>query len=61
MVLGLSRLIWARFVEHQNLETVLRCHIAAFGALGGSAGEILYDRMCQRAPNFPRMWATNFP
>lgn len=45
MVLGASRLIWARFVEHQNLETVLRCHIAAFEALGGTAREILYDRM----------------
>jgi transposase len=45
MVLGSSRLIWARFVEHQNLETVLRCHIAAFEALGGTAREILYDRM----------------
>ncbi|MHC2422097.1 transposase [Sinorhizobium meliloti] len=30
MVLGYSRLIWARFVMHQNLPTVLRCHVAAF-------------------------------
>jgi transposase len=45
MVLGYSRLIWARFVVHQDLETVLRCHIAAFAALGGVPREILYDRM----------------
>ncbi len=45
MVLGHSRLIWARFVMHQNLPTVLRCHIAAFEALGGAPREVLYDRM----------------
>ena len=45
MVLGYSRLIWARFVVHQDLQTVLRCHIAAFEAIGGVPREILYDRM----------------
>jgi len=45
MVLGHSRLIWARFVMHQNLPTVLRCHVAAFEAIGGVPREILYDRM----------------
>jgi transposase len=45
MVLGYSRLIWARFVLHQDLGTVLRCHVAAFEALGGTPREILYDRM----------------
>ncbi len=30
---------------HQNLPTVLRCHIAAFEALGGASREMLYDRM----------------
>jgi transposase len=45
MVLGFSRLIWARFVVHQDLATVLRCHVAAFDALGGVPREILYDRM----------------
>jgi transposase len=45
MVLGFSRLIWARFVVHQDLATVLRCHVAAFEALGGAPREILYDRM----------------
>ena len=45
LVLGFSRLIWARFVVHQDLQTVLRCHIAAFEAIGGVPREILYDRM----------------
>jgi transposase len=45
LVLGHCRLIWARFVERQTLETVLRCHIAAFEAIGGAPREILYDRM----------------
>lgn len=45
LVLGYSRLIWARFVMHQDLQTVLRCHLAAFAALGGVPQEILYDRM----------------
>jgi hypothetical protein len=45
MVLGYSRLIWARFVVHQDLQSVLRCHIAALEAFGGAPCEILYDRM----------------
>ena len=45
LVLGFSRLIWARFVVHQDLQTVLRCHIAALEAIGGVPQEILYDRM----------------
>jgi transposase len=45
LVLGFSRLIWARFVVHQDLPTVLRCHAAAFEALGGAPREVLYDRM----------------
>jgi transposase len=45
LVLGHSRLIWARFVLHQDLQAVLRCHMAAFEALGGVPREILYDRM----------------
>jgi transposase len=44
-VLGFSRLIWARFVLHQDMQTVLRCHMAAFEAIGGIPNEILYDRM----------------
>jgi len=45
LVLGHSRLMWARFVAQQDLATVLRCHVAAFEALGGVPGQILYDRM----------------
>jgi len=45
LVLGYSRLIWARYVAHQDLQTVLRCHMAAFAALGGVPREVLYDRM----------------
>jgi len=45
MVLGYSRLIWARFVMHQDLATLLRCHVAAFETLGGAPHELLYDRM----------------
>jgi transposase len=45
MVLGHSRMMWGRFVAHQDLQTVLCCHIGAFEALGGAPAEILYDRM----------------
>ena len=45
LVLGHSRMLWGRFVAHQDLQTVLRCHVAAFEALGGVPAEILYDRM----------------
>jgi transposase len=45
MVLGYSRLLWARFVVHQDLATVLRCHVSAFEAFGGAPCELLYDRM----------------
>jgi transposase len=45
LVLGHSRFIFARYVMHQDLQTLLRCHIQAFVALGGVPIEILYDRM----------------
>jgi transposase len=45
MVLGHSRMLWGRFVLHQDLQTLLRCHADAFAALGGVPTEILYDRM----------------
>jgi len=45
IVLGHSRYLWGRFVEHQDLQTVLRCHMEAFEHLGGVPREILYDRM----------------
>ena len=34
MVLGHSRMLWGRFVLHQDLQTLLRCYTAAFEALG---------------------------
>lgn len=45
LVLGHSRWLWGRFVSSQNLQTVMRCHIAAFDAMDGAPEEILYDRM----------------
>ena len=45
MVLGHSRWLWGRFVSSQNLQSVMRCHIAGFDAMGGSPEHILYDRM----------------
>jgi hypothetical protein len=45
MVLGYSRLIWARFVIHQDLRSVLRCHFAALETIGGAPRENFYDRM----------------
>ncbi|RFP86221.1 IS21 family transposase [Rhodobacteraceae bacterium 63075] len=45
MVLGHSRWLWGRFVASENLQSVLRCHIAAFSDMGGVPEEILYDRM----------------
>ena len=45
LVLGHSRMLWARFVPQQDLLTLLRCHAAAFEALGGVPAEVLYDRM----------------
>jgi transposase len=40
LVLGFSRLIWGRFVLHQDMQTVLRCHMAAFAAIGTLADEV---------------------
>jgi len=45
LVLGFSRLLFARFVPGQGMGEVIRCHLAAFGALGGVPREILFDRM----------------
>lgn len=45
LVLGHSRMLWGRFVPHQDLPTLLRCQAAAFTALGGVPEQILYDRM----------------
>lgn len=45
MVLGHSRWLWGRFCPTQDLQTVMRCHIDAFDAMGGAPSEVLYDRM----------------
>jgi transposase len=45
LVLGHSRMMWGRFVRHQDMQTLLRCHADAFADLGGVPTEILYDRM----------------
>jgi transposase len=45
LVLGHSRFLWGRFCASQDLQTVLRCHIAALAAIGGATAEVLYDRM----------------
>ena len=41
MVLGHSRYLWAQFVMHQDLPTVLRCHMQVFEHCGGAPREIL--------------------
>ena len=45
LILGHSRWLWGRFVASQNLQSVMRCHVAAFEAIGGVPEEVLYDRM----------------
>ena len=45
MVLGNSRWLRGLFCASQDLQTVLRCHIDAFAAMGGAPSEVLYDRM----------------
>src|SRR5579859_7306309 len=38
-------MLWGRSVLPQDLQTLLRCHTAAFEALGGVPEQTLYDRM----------------
>lgn len=45
IILGHSRWLWSRFVSSQNLQSVMRCHIAAVATMGGVPEELLYDRM----------------
>jgi transposase len=45
MVLSWSRAIFARFVLDQTLESFVRCHVAAFAALGGVPRGVLYDNL----------------
>ena len=41
LILGHSRWLWGRFCPTQDLQTVLRCHIDAFAALGGAPSHLL--------------------
>ena len=43
LVLGHSRMLWGRFVLHQDRPTLLRCQAAAFEALGGVPEQVLYE------------------
>lgn len=45
MVLGYSRMLFARLVERCDMISFLESHVAAFAAFGGGPSEILYDRM----------------
>ncbi|RWR29807.1 hypothetical protein D2T29_13550 [Sinirhodobacter populi] len=45
MVHGHSRWLWGRFCATQDLQTVMRCHIDVFAAMGGAPQELFYDRM----------------
>lgn len=45
MVLSWSRAMYARFALDQTLESFLRGHVEAFGALGGVPRQILYDNL----------------
>ncbi|MFK7892716.1 MAG: IS21 family transposase [Granulosicoccus sp.] len=45
MVLGHSRYLYGQFAWRQTLDTVVRCHIAAFNEFGGGPHQCLYDRM----------------
>jgi transposase len=44
-VLGYSRMAFVRFVENQQIETVIRCHEEAFDYFGGVPKKGLYDNM----------------
>jgi hypothetical protein len=47
LVLGYSRLLDVQLTTDMRLETLLRCHEAAFAAIGGCPRTILYDNMTQ--------------
>ena len=53
-VLGHSRLIWARFAFHQDMQTVLRCHMAAFEAIGGPEADRRGTHARQRGADLRR-------
>ena len=43
--LGYSRASYVEFVSDERLETLLACHVAAFGWFGGVPKKVLYDNM----------------
>lgn len=43
MVLGYSRIMYAKATTSANVDTFLTCHVAAFESFGGMPAEILYD------------------
>jgi transposase len=43
LILSYSRVHYIEFIEHQDLDTFLRCHLNAFEAIGGVPKTILYD------------------
>lgn len=45
LVLSFSRAMYVEFVQRQDVSTLLRCHLAAFEALGGVPRRVLYDNM----------------
>jgi transposase len=45
LVLSFSRAMYARFALDQTLESFLRGHVEAFGALGGVPRSLLYDNL----------------
>ena len=47
MILGYSRMRYIEFVTDMSTDTLIRCHINAFGYLHGYPDEILYDNMKQ--------------
>lgn len=46
-LLAYSRVQYVEFLERMDLDTLLRCHLNAFAAVGGVPRTILYDNMKQ--------------
>ena len=49
IILGHSRWLWGRFVASQTLQLVMRCHVAAFEAIGGVP--------CHASSSRDKIWA----
>ena len=50
-----SRSEWARFLGQDHLAAVLRCHVAAFEALGGAPRDV-YDAIGRQLAQGGRAW-----